>query len=146
MTVETMSEPDGVPADEPYEPSTGGAAVDARVESVAGLRQSATSVPAVGQGYARAVSGNEDPPSADAGDSAGPLSWVRHLPEDDRILFAEEMSERFAEAAATDDFEPVEQDLREWCVTAEAHADPELSRLLGAQRAAAGDCVTEAVA
>ena len=137
-----MSEPDGVPADEPYEPRTGGVAVDARVESVAGLPQSATSVPAVGQDYALTVSGSEDPPS---GDSAGPLSWVRHLPKDDRVLFAEEMSERFAEAAATDDFEPVEQDLREWCVTAEAHADPELSRLLRGPRTAGGDRVPKPV-
>jgi len=54
--------------------------------------------------------------------------WVDVLPECDRRLFAEEMSQLLAEAAETDDLAEVEQALREWRVTSETYSDPELAR------------------
>ena len=82
------------------------------------------------------MSSHEDPLSvADGfggadGDVEREWPWVDVLPECDRRLFAEEMSQLMAEAAETDDLAPVEQALREWRVTAETYSDPGLARLM----------------
>lgn len=77
-----------------------------------------------------------------AGDNAGDeLSWVAVLPECDRRQFAEDMSRLLAEAAETDDFALVEQTLREWRVTSEVFADPELAERLSKPLIANGDRV-----
>ena len=103
------------------------------------------------RGYAPAVSSGEDPLSAADGfgcaddDVEREWPWVDVLPECDRRLFAEEMSQLMAEAAETDDFAPVEQALREWRVTAEIYLDPELTRLLTGPRVANGKRVPRPV-
>ena len=103
------------------------------------------------QDYAPAVSSHEDPLSvADGfggadGDVEREWPWVDVLPECDRRLFAEEMSQLMAEAAETDDLAPVEQALREWRVTAETYSDPELAQLLTGPRVANGGRVPRPV-
>ena len=103
------------------------------------------------QDYAPAVSSHEDPLSvADGfsgadGDVEREWPWADVLPECDRRLFAEEMSQLMAEAAETDDLAPVEQALREWRVTAETYSDPELARLLTGPRVANGGRVPRPV-
>ena len=70
------------------------------------------------QDYAPAVSSSEDPLSVADGFSGADddvereWPWVDVMPEYDRRLFAEEMSQLLAEAAETDDLGPVEQALR----------------------------------
>ena len=103
------------------------------------------------QDYAPDVSSHEDPLSvvdgfsgAD-GDVERELAWVDVMPECDRRLFAEEMSQLMAEAAETDDLAPVEQALREWRVTAETYSDPELAQLLTGPRVANGGRVPRPV-
>ena len=82
------------------------------------------------------MSSHEGPPPADNSyggsdlDVERELSWVAVMPECDRRLFAEEMSQLMAEAAKADDLAAVEQALREWRVTAEVHADPLLAQRL----------------
>ena len=71
--------------------------------------------------------------------------WVDVLPECDRRLFAEEMSQLLAEAAETDDLAPVEQALREWRVTSLTYSDPELARLFTGPRTANGGRVPRPV-
>ena len=71
--------------------------------------------------------------------------WVDVLPECDRRLFAEEMSQLLAEAAETDDFAEVQQTLREWRVTSEIYLDPELLKRLTEPRTANGDRVPRPV-
>ena len=73
------------------------------------------------------------------------LSWVAVMPECDRRLFAEEMSQLMAEAAETDDLALVEQALREWRVTAEIYMDPELAKRLTQPRSAYGERVPRPV-
>ncbi len=104
-----------------------------------------------GQDYAPAVSGDAGLHSADSrldevdGDAPGALSWVAVLPDSDRRLFAEEMSQLMAEAAETDDLAPVEQALREWRVTSETYSDPELAKRLTGPRLAYGERVPRPV-
>ena len=135
--------------DEPY---TDGVTAGALTERVERLRPSALSVPTVGQDYAQAVSIGEGPPSDDIGvgdedsDAECQLSWVAVLPECDRRLFAEEMSQLLAEAAETDDLASVEQALREWRVTAETYSDPELAQRFSGPRLAHGERVPRPVA
>ena len=69
-------------------------------------------------------------PSDDISDVERELPWVAVLPEDDRRMFAEDMSRLFAEAAETFDLAKVQQTLREWRVTSEVYSDPELARRL----------------
>ena len=71
--------------------------------------------------------------------------WVDALPECDQRMFAEEMSQLFAEAAETDDLAPVEQALREWRVTSETYSDPELAQLFASPRTANGERVPRPV-
>ena len=103
------------------------------------------------QDYAPAVNSHEDPLSvADGfggadGDVEREWPWVDVLPERDRRLFAEEMSQLMAEAAETDDLAPVEQALREWRVTAEIYLDPELLKRLTGPRLAYGERVPRPV-
>ena len=103
------------------------------------------------QDYAPVVSSHEDPLSvADGfggadGDVEREWPWVDVLPECDRRLFAEEMSQLMAEAAETDDLGPVEQALREWRVTAEIYLDPELLKRLTGPRLAYGERVPRPV-
>ena len=103
------------------------------------------------QDYAPAVSSHEDPLAvADGfggadGDVEREWPWVDVLPECDRRLFAEEMSQLMAEAAETDDLAPVEQALREWRVTAEIYLDPELLKRLTGPRLAYGERVPRPV-
>lgn len=103
------------------------------------------------QDYDPAVSSHEDALSvADGlggadGDVERELAWVGVMPECDRRLFAEEMSQLMAEAAETDDLAPVEQALREWRVTAEIYLDPELARRLTEPRSAYGERVPRPV-
>ena len=103
------------------------------------------------QDYAPAVSSSEDPLSVADGFSGADddlereWPWVDVLPECDRRLFAEEMSQLMAEAAETDDLVPVEQALREWRVTAETYSDPELAQLLTGPRVANGGRVPRPV-
>ena len=106
-----------------------------------GLGRATLSVPTVGQDYAQAMSIGEGPPA----DAECELSWVAVLPECDRRLFAEEMSQLMAEAAETDDLGPVEQALREWRVTAEIYLDPELLKRLTGPRLAYGERVPRPV-
>ena len=73
------------------------------------------------------------------------LPWVAVLPECDRRLFAEEMSQLMAKAAETDDLAPVEQALREWRVTAEIYLDPELAKRLTEPRTPNGERVPRPV-
>ncbi|MCY4621287.1 MAG: hypothetical protein OXD34_05555, partial [bacterium] len=54
--------------------------------------------------------------------------WVDVLPECDRRLFAEEMSQLLAEAAETDDLAEGEQALREWRGASEADPAPQPAR------------------
>ena len=130
--------------DEPY---TGGVTAGALVERVEGLRRRHSRVLQSGEDYALAVSSGEGPPSVDGSlddaDSAvgREVSWVAVLPECDRRLFAEEMSQLMAEAAETDDLAPVEQALREWRVTAEIYSDPELAQRLTGPLVANGERV-----
>ena len=102
-----------------------------------------------GQNYAPAVSSHEDSPSAADGCADGDLerelAWVDLMPERDRRLFAEEMSQLMTEAAETDDLAPVEQALREWRVTAEIYEDPELAKRLTEPRSAYGERVPRPV-
>ena len=67
------------------------------------------------------------------------------MPECDRRLFAEEMSQLMAEAAETDDLAPIEKALREWRVTAEVHADPLLAQRLSGPIVANGGRVPRPV-
>lgn len=103
------------------------------------------------QDCAPAVSSNEDSlPVADGlsgadGDVERELAWVDVMPECDRRLFAEEMSQLMAEAAETDDLGPVEQALHEWRVTAEIYLDPELVKRLTEPRTAHGGRVPRPV-
>ena len=103
------------------------------------------------QDYAPVVSSHEDPLAvADGfggadGDVEREWPWVDVLPECDRRLFAEEMSQLMAEAAETDDLAPVEQALREWRVTAEIYLDPELLKRLTGPRLAYGERVPRPV-
>ncbi len=168
MTDETTHDPDGVPPADleaaraaaweehvrrcaDHEPYTDGATSEALAERVEGLRLSALSAPAARQDYALAVSSGEDPPSdalnvGDPGsDVEGVLSWVAVLPECDRRLFAEEMSQLLAEAAETDNFAEVQQTLREWRVTSEIYLDPELLKRLTEPLTANGDRVPRPV-
>ena len=85
----------------------------------------------------RAVTKNDDLESG--------LSWVAVLPECDRRLFAEEMSQLLAEAAETDDLAAVEQALREWRVTSEIYSDPELAKRFVGPRLANGERVPRPV-
>ena len=113
----------------------------ALTERVEGLGRAALSVPTVGQDYAQAMSIGEGPPA----DAECELSWVAVLPECDRRLFAEEMSQLLAEAAETDDLASVEQALREWRVTAETYSDPELAQRFSGPRLAHGERVPRPV-
>ena len=79
------------------------------------------------------------------GDVGRELAWVDAMPERDRGLFAEEMSQLMAEAAETDDLAPVEQALREWRVTAEMYLDPEFVKRLTEPRSAYGERVPRPV-
>ena len=123
------------------EPYTDGVTAGALTERVEGLGRAALSVPTVGQDYAQAMSIGEGPPA----DAECELSWVAVLPECDRRLFAEEMSQLLAEAAETDDLASVEQALREWRVTAETYSDPELAQRLSGPRLAHGERVPRPV-
>ena len=97
------------------------------------------------------MSSHEDPLSVDVGldgednDIERELAWVGVLPECDRRLFAEEMSQLLAEAAETDNFAEVQQTLREWRVTSEIYLDPELLKRLTEPRTANGDRVPRPV-
>ena len=97
------------------------------------------------------MSSHEDPLSVSDGFSGADgdvereWPWVDVLPERDRRLFAEEMSQLMAEAAETDDLAPVEQALREWRVTAEIYLDPELLKRLTGPRLAYGERVPRPV-
>lgn len=73
------------------------------------------------------------------------LPWVEYLPEDDRRMFSEEMSQLMAEAAETDDLAPVQQALREWRVTSKTYSDPELARLFSQPMRADGEHVPRPV-
>jgi hypothetical protein len=103
------------------------------------------------QDYAPAVRIREDSlPVADGfggadGDLERKLAWVDAMPECDRRLFAEEMSQLMAEAAETDDLGPVEQALHEWRVTAEIYLDPELAKRLTEPRSAHSERVPRPV-
>ena len=164
MTDETKHDPDGAPTPGPAaaraaarkeherrcadaEPYTGGATVEALAERVESLRGPHSRSGPSGRNYARAVSSDPVPhPAGDRfdeadSDDAGELSWVAVLPECDRRQFAEDMSRLMAEAADTDDFALVEQALREWRVTAEVFADPELAERLTKPLVANGDRV-----
>ena len=105
-----------------------------------------------GQDYASAVSDEAGPHSVACSsdevgsDAVGELAWVAVLPESDRRLFAEEMSRLLAEAAETDDLALVEQALREWRVTAETFADPELAERLSKPLVADGALVPRPIA
>ncbi len=104
-----------------------------------------------GQDYPSAVSNREDSPSATDGsggadaDLERELAWVDVMPERDRRLFAEEMSQLMADAAETGDLALVEQALREWRVTAEIYLDPELAKRLTEPRSANGGRVPRPV-
>ena len=104
-----------------------------------------------GQDYAPAVSSHEgslsaaDGFSGADGDVGRELAWVDAMPECDRRLFAEEVSQLMAEAAETDDLALVEQALREWRVTAEIYSDPELAKRLTEPRSACGGRVPRPV-
>lgn len=168
MTVETGDEPDGALSEdlhaaraaaweehrrrcadnEPYADGVTPAALAKRIE---GFAAGTVQIRRSGQGYAPAVSSHEDSLSADVGldgedDDVEPeLAWVDVLPERDRRLFAEEMSQLLAEAAKTDDFAEVQQTLREWRVTSEIYLDPELLKRLTEPLTANGDRVPRPV-
>ncbi len=103
------------------------------------------------QGYAPAVSSRDglrsDDDSLDSADDAVEREWpwVDVMPERDRRMFAEEMSQLLAQAAETDDLAAVEQALREWRVTAEIYLDPELAQRLTGPRLAHGERVPRPV-
>ena len=97
------------------------------------------------QDYAPAVGSQEGSLSVAGGNVGRELAWVDAMPEDDRRLFAEEMSRLMAEAAETDDLALVEQALREWRVTAEIYSDPELAKRLTEPRSAYGERVPRPV-
>ena len=119
------------PVDEPY---VGGVTAEALRERIEGFAAGPAQIRPVEQDYAPDVGSHEGPRSADDSiDGAGAdiereWPWVDVLPECDRRLFAEEMSQLLAEAAETDDLAEVEQALREWRVTSETYSDPELAR------------------
>ncbi len=168
MTVDTRDEPDGVlPGDHhgsradawaahqgrcaDDDPCTVGVLSEALTERIQGLAAGTAQIRLSGQDYAPAVSSHEGPCSDDdspvgADDHiAREWPWVDVLPDRDRRLFAEEMSQLMAEAAETDDLAPVEQALREWRVTAEIYLDPELAKLLTGPRVANGPRVPKPV-
>ena len=103
------------------------------------------------QDYGPAVSSDEDSLSVSDdfsgadGDAERELAWVDVMPECDRRLFAEEMSQLMAEAAETDDLGPVEQALHEWRATAAIYLDPELVKRLTEPRSAHGGRVPRPV-
>lgn len=119
--------------------------------SIEGLVAGTAQIRHWGQGYAPAVSGEERQPSAvdcfydEDSEIPHELPWMADLPECDRRLFAEELSQLMAEAAETDDLAPVQQALREWRATAEVHADPELSQRLSGPIVANGPRVPRPV-
>ena len=123
----------------------------ALTERIEGVAAGTAQIRPPEQDYAPAVSSHEDPLSvADGfggadGDVEREWPWVDVLPECDRRLFAEEMSQLMAEAAETDDLGPVEQALREWRVTAEIYLDPELLKRLTGPRLAYGERVPRPV-
>ncbi|MCY4620360.1 MAG: DUF6247 family protein [bacterium] len=118
------------------EPYTDGVTAEALTERIEGFAAGTARIRHAEHDYAPAVSGEERrPPAVDCFYDEGSeipheLPWMADLPECDRRLFAEEMSQLMAEAAETDDLAPVQQALREWRATAEVHADPELSQRL----------------
>ena len=56
--------------------------------------------------------------------------WVKYLPDEERRLFAEELTQELLAAAAVGSLASVAQFLREWQSTAEIYADPALLRRL----------------
>lgn len=168
MTDETEHDPDGMPPDGLHgaraaawaehqqrctdnEPYTDGVTVESLTERVERFAAGTAQIRHSGQDYAPAVSGHEGPgPDDDSLDGADDdlereWPWVDVLPECDRRLFAEEMSQLLAEAAETDDLAPVEQALREWRVTSLTYSDPELARLFTGPRTANGERVPRPV-
>ena len=160
MTDRTEHEPDGVLRDDLHgaraaawaehqqrctdkEPYTDGVTVESLRERVEGFFAGTAQIRRSGQDYAPGVSRHEGPrPDDDSLDGADDLErewpWVDALPECDRRMFAEEISQLMAEAAETDDLAPVEQALREWRVTSEIYLDPELARHLSGPLVANG--------
>ena len=132
-------------------PTADGVTAAALAERIEGFAAGTVQIRRSGQGYAPAVSSHEDSLSADVGldgeddDVERELAWVDVLPECDRRLFAEEMSQLLAEAAETDDFAEVQQTLREWRVTSEIYLDPELLKRLTEPLTANGDRVPRPV-
>lgn len=168
MTDRTEHEPDGVLPDglqdaraaawaehqqrcTDNEPYTDGVTVESLTERVERFAAGTAQIRHSGQDYAPAVSGQEglrpDDDSLDGADDdlEREWPWVDVLPECDRRLFAEEMSQLLAEAAETDDLAPVEQALREWRVTSEIYSDPDLAQLLTGPRVANGGRVPRPV-
>ena len=168
MTDEAKHDPDGVLPDGLHgaraaawaehqqrcadnEPYTDGVTVESLTERVERFAAGTAQIRHSGQDYAPTVSGHEGPcPDDDSLDGADDdvereWPWVDVLPECDRMLFAEEMSQLLAKAAETDDLAPVEQALREWRVTSETYSDPELAQLFSKPLQAHGDHVPRPV-
>ncbi len=80
-------------------------------------------------------------PGALAEALADAFPWLEFLPSADRRLFLDEFTRIVTAAAAVDNYEPLTQLVREWCATAEVHADPKLVRRLRRPMQAAGDRV-----
>ena len=133
------------------EPYTDGVTVESLAERVGRFAAGTAQLRHSGQDYAPAVSGHEGPRPDDGShdgaddDIEREWPWVDVLPERDRRMFAEEMSQMLAEAAETDDLAPVEQALREWRVTSLTYSDPELARLFMGPRTANGERVPKPV-
>ncbi len=69
--------------------------------------------------------------------------WIEFLPAGDRRLFLDEFSRVVTAAAAVDNYEALNQLVREWRVTAEVYADPKLGRRLRRPLDASGDRVVQ---
>lgn len=80
-------------------------------------------------------------PAAFADALGDAFPWIEFLPSADRRLFLDEFSRVVVAAAALDDYEALNQLVREWRATAEVHADPKLARRLRRAVEAAGEPV-----
>jgi hypothetical protein len=56
--------------------------------------------------------------------------WVRLLPADDRVAFAQELVETLQACASVGKLARIEEIFHEWKATAEIHADPDLAAKL----------------
>ena len=81
-------------------------------------------------------------PSALGAAAPDAFAWMTLLPEPDRVLFVDQLTQTLLAAASVDNYWPVAQLLREWKATAEIHADPALARDLREPIDATGDPVS----